>query len=84
LDEARAYLEHPVLVDRLAQAADAVLGHRGRTAHHIFGSPDDLKFRSSMTLFYEASDHTIPRFRIALERYFDGEADSRTLKLIRR
>ncbi|AOF92796.1 DUF1810 domain-containing protein [Sinorhizobium sp. RAC02] len=84
LEEARAYLEHPVLADRLAQVTDAVLTHRGRTAHDIFGSPDDLKFRSSMTLFYEACDHTIPRFRITLERYFDGEADNRTLELIRR
>lgn len=83
LDEGRAYLEHPVLANRLAQVTDAVLSHRGRTAHDIFSSPDDLKFRSSMTLFHEASERTIPRFRIALERYFDGEPDSRTLELIR-
>jgi len=83
LDEARAYLDHPLLAERLAQVTDAVLAHRGRSAHEIFGSPDDLKFRSSMTLFDEASNHGIPRFRIALERFFEGEPDERTLELLR-
>lgn len=84
LDEARAYLDHPLLADRLAQVTDAVLVHRGRSAHDIFSSPDDLKFRSSMTLFDEAADHETPRFRAALESYFKGEPDKRTLGLLRR
>ena len=84
LDEARAYLEHPLLADRLAKVTDAVLTHSGRTAYDIFGSPDDLKFRSSMTLFDEASNPAISQFRIALERYFDGEPDERTLEYLRR
>ncbi|WP_439630826.1 DUF1810 domain-containing protein [Shinella sp.] len=84
LDEARAYLDHPLLADRLAQVTDAVLSHRSRSADDIFGSPDDLKFRSSMTLFDEAADHENPRFRAALESYFGGEPDKRTLELLRR
>ncbi|GCA49963.1 hypothetical protein KGO5_02409 [Sinorhizobium sp. KGO-5] len=51
IEEARAYLRHPVLADRLALAVNAVLGVSDRSAHEIFGSPDELKFRSSMTLF---------------------------------
>lgn len=84
LDEARAYLQHPLLADRLTRATDAVLVHRDRTAHDIFGSPDDLKFRSSMTLFDAASSHENPRFPIALERYYDGRPDERTLELLAR
>ncbi|WLS07226.1 DUF1810 domain-containing protein [Shinella sumterensis] len=84
LDEARAYLQHPLLADRLAQATDAVLVHRDRTAHDIFGSPDDLKFRSSMTLFDAASSHENPRFQVALERYYDGRPDERTLEPLAR
>ncbi|WLR99261.1 DUF1810 domain-containing protein [Shinella sumterensis] len=84
LDEARAYLQHPLLADRLTRATDAVLVHRDRTAHDIFGSPDDLKFRSSMTLFDVASSHENARFPIALERYYDGRPDERTLELLAR
>lgn len=84
LDEARAYLQHPLLADRLTRATDAVLVHRDRTAHDIFGSPDDLKFRSSMTLFDAASNHENARFPIALERYYDGRPDERTLELLAR
>jgi len=83
LEEARAYLDHPLLAGRLAQATDAVLSHRSRSAHDIFGSPDDLKFRSSMTLFHEASDREAPHFQAALNRYFKGEPDERTLTLLR-
>jgi uncharacterized protein (DUF1810 family) len=83
LGEARAYLAHPILADRLAQVTDAVLSHRDRSAHDIFGSPDDLKFRSSMTLFDTASDHETPRFHTALARFYSGEPDERTLGLLR-
>lgn len=82
IEEARAYLRHSVLADRLARATDAVLGISGRSAHEIFGSPDDMKFRSSMTLFNEAAVENEERFRLALERFFAGEPDRRTLELI--
>ena len=54
--EATAYLEHPVLGPRLRECAGAVLANTGRTAHEIFGSPDDLKLRSSATLFASTSE----------------------------
>ncbi|MCW5708102.1 DUF1810 domain-containing protein (plasmid) [Shinella yambaruensis] len=82
IEEARAYLRHPVLADRLARAVDAVLGVSGRSVHEIFGSPDDLKFRSSMTLFGEAAGAEGQRFRLALERFFAGEPDPHTLELM--
>jgi uncharacterized protein (DUF1810 family) len=73
LDEARAYLAHAVLGPRLKACTQAVLDVEGRSAHDIFGSPDDLKFRSSMTLFARAApDETL--FRTALEKYYDGIA----------
>ena len=81
LAEARAYLEHPLLGARLEECARALLGVTGRTAHEILGSPDDLKLRSSMTLFAQVAG---PRsvFRDVLERYYGGEADARTLALL--
>ncbi|MDK1492445.1 DUF1810 domain-containing protein [Sinorhizobium sp. 7-81] len=82
VEEARAYLRHPVLADRLARAVNAVLGASDRSAHEIFGSPDNLKFRSSMTLFSEAAAEDGEGFRLALERFFAGEPDHRTLELI--
>lgn len=81
LDEARAYLRHPILGPRLAECAGIVNRVQGRTAHEIFGSPDDLKFRSSMTLFGRA-DPAEPAFRTALERYFGGGEDPRTVALL--
>ena len=83
LDEARAYLAHPVLGQRLVRATDAALAVKGRSAHEIFGSPDDLKFRSSMTLFDEAAGGETERFQVALERFYAGEPDRKTLDLIR-
>src|SRR6056297_1672618 len=56
LEEARAYLAHPVLWPRLRECTELVLNIEGRTANEVFGSPDDLKFRSSMTLFERAAD----------------------------
>jgi uncharacterized protein (DUF1810 family) len=79
LDEARAYLAHPLLGERLRAVTDAVLGHADRTAHEIFGSPDELKFRSSMTLFARAAPHE-PRFAEALQVFFAGRPDERTLE----
>ena len=81
LKEARAYLDHPLLGARLRDCTAAVLALEGRSAHDIFGTPDDLKFRSSMTLFREAAEDPKP-FQAALDRYFDGEADGRTLDIL--
>src|SRR5215217_2585793 len=73
-DEATAYLEHPILGARLRECTQLVLNVEGRNAAQIFGYPDDLKFRSCMTLFeISAIDPTI--FRAALLKYFDGEGD---------
>jgi len=78
LAEARAYLEHPLLGARLRECTQTALDVQGKTAHEIFGSPDDLKFCSSLTLFDLASPNDI--FRAALEKYFDGEADALTVE----
>ncbi|MGF7175629.1 DUF1810 domain-containing protein [Azospirillum doebereinerae] len=72
LDEARAYLAHPILGPRLEQATRAVLAIQGRSLHAIFGYPDDLKFRSSMSLFAEAAGAQSP-YREALDRWPDDE-----------
>ncbi|NWG73944.1 MAG: DUF1810 domain-containing protein [Rubrivivax sp.] len=77
LAEAQAYLRHPVLGPRLRECAALVLATRGRSAHDIFGSPDDLKLRSSMTLFAHAAPDE-PLFRRVLERFWDGEEDATT------
>jgi len=82
LDEARAYLAHPVLGSRLAQTTETVLAVQGRTLHEILGSPDDLKFRSSMTLFAQAAAEGGPLYRKALDRFCDGRPDDATLKLL--
>lgn len=81
LDEARAYLAHPVLGERLRGCVGLVLRAEGRSAHDIFGSPDDMKFRSSLTLFAEASQDAI--FREGLERFFAGLPDEKTLRILK-
>ncbi|PSJ64226.1 DUF1810 domain-containing protein [Pseudaminobacter soli (ex Li et al. 2025)] len=82
LGEARAYLEHPVLGTRLRLCVSLLLEVEGRSAHEIFGSPDDRKLRSSLTLFEQAAPED-PIFRQALDRYFGGAADQATLDLLR-
>ena len=79
LDEARAYLGHALLGARLRACTEAVNGLTGRSARAVFGSPDDMKFRSSMTLFARAAPAE-PAFRIALARYFGGAEDPLTLE----
>ena len=79
LDEARAYLGHPVLGERLRACTAAVNAVSGRPVHAIFGSPDDVKFRSSMTLFSAAAPDE-PGFTEALVRYFAGSPDPLTLE----
>jgi uncharacterized protein (DUF1810 family) len=80
LDEAKAYAGHPVLGPRLRECTQLVLGVQGRGAQEIFGHPDDLKFRSCMTLFSRATGD--PLFRQALESLFGGEEDPETVKRI--
>ena len=81
LDEARAYLAHPVLGRRLIECAAAVLAVEGRWAHDIFGSPDDMKLRSSATLFASISPAGSVFHRV-LDKYFGGLPDARTMSLI--
>lgn len=81
LDEARDYLRHPVLGARLIECTRIVNTVQGRSAHEIFGSPDDTKFRSSMTLF-ELVAEPDSEFTVALNKYFAGERDKRTLELV--
>jgi uncharacterized protein (DUF1810 family) len=78
LDEARAYLTHPVLGPRLVTAAESVLSHRGSTAADILGGIDAIKLRSSMTLFVHA-DESQSVFRSVLDVFFDGNEDPATL-----
>ncbi|GLK79201.1 DUF1810 domain-containing protein [Methylopila turkensis] len=80
LGEARAYLAHPVLGARLDEAVTAVLRWEGRPLRRIFGTPDDLKFRSSMTLFAAAADGG--PYASAIARMCGGEPDPRTLALL--
>ena len=82
LEEARAYLAHPVLGPRLVLCTEAVLAVEGLTLHAIFGSPDDVKFCSSMTLFSYVVGGKQSPFRRALDRYCDGRMDERTLALL--
>ena len=81
LDEARAYLAHPVLGVRYRECCQAVMNVRGKSAQEIFGSPDDLKFCSSLTLFAEAAPEEVLFYNL-LEKYYDGDADEATLELL--
>ena len=81
MEEARAYLEHPVLGPRLRKCTGIVVGVEGRSVEEIFGYPDDLKFHSSMTLFAKAAEEA-GMFGEALEKYFGGEMDRGTLERI--
>lgn len=78
--EARAYLSHPILGPRLRECTAVVNAIVGHSAHEIFGSPDDLKLRSSMTLFARASGDDV--FEQVLGKYFNGQHDSETLRLL--
>ena len=79
--EAQGYLEHPVLGARLVECANILLDLEGRSASQIFGSPDDLKLRSSMTLFAAVNSQE-PVFAQVLEKYYQGNHDSRTIELL--
>jgi uncharacterized protein (DUF1810 family) len=83
LDEARAYLAHAVLGPRLTACAEAALAVDGRSAQEIFGWPDDLKLRSSATLFALVSAPGSVFHRV-LEKYFGGQPDDKTVQLLGR
>jgi len=83
LEEARAYLAHPLLGARLRECCEAVMAVPGKSAHEIFGSPDDLKFRSCLTLFVHAAPNDVLFYNL-LEKYYDGDADEATLELLAR
>jgi uncharacterized protein (DUF1810 family) len=82
VDEARAYLAHPLLGPRLDLCTRIVLASESSSLHAIFGSPDDMKFRSCMTLFSLAADDPDNPFRDALDRWCDGRPDEQTLTLV--
>ena len=81
IEEATAYLEHPVLGKHLIQISAELLNIDGKTANDIFDSPDDLKLRSSMTLFANVP-HANPVFEHVIDKYFGGLQDELTLQLL--
>jgi uncharacterized protein (DUF1810 family) len=82
LEEARAYLRHPILGERLRRCCEVLLKLEGRTAHEVFGATDEMKFRSCLTLFEIAAPRE-PLFARCLAKYYGGERDERTLGLMR-
>jgi uncharacterized protein (DUF1810 family) len=82
LDEACAFLAHPLLGSRLQRCTQAVLEIQGGSLRQVFGSPDDLKFQSSMTLFAVAATDPTSLFQRALDRWCSGTLDLQTLKLL--
>jgi uncharacterized protein (DUF1810 family) len=81
LEEARAFLAHPVLGPRLRECTRLVASIEGRSVDEIFGWPDNLKVRSSMTLFAQATDDNAD-FHAVLEKFYGGQQDPRTLELL--
>jgi uncharacterized protein (DUF1810 family) len=79
--EAQAYWQHDLLGARLRECCELVLALQGKTALQIFGSPDDLKLRSSMTLFSQVAPDE-PVFQLVLAKYFDAVGDAKTLALL--
>ncbi|UJH92164.1 DUF1810 domain-containing protein [Antarcticibacterium sp. 1MA-6-2] len=82
LEQAQQYLKHPVLGKRLVEISSALLDLPGDNATSIFGKPDDLKLKSSMTLFAEVPN-TIPVFQKVLEKFFEGKKDPQTLEKLK-
>ena len=81
LEQANRYFKHPVLGKRLVEIAAAILAVEGKTANEIMGSPDDLKLRSSMTLFSMVTNAD-PVFQEVLNKYFDGKPDQKTIEIL--
>ena len=84
LDQARRYLAHSILGPRLRQVVKLMMDHKRKSAFEILGSPDDLKFRSCLTLFREAATENSDRllFTRALDQFYRGQPDGRTLELL--
>ncbi len=84
LDQAKSYLADPILGARLRQTVRLMTAHKNNSALTILGSPDDLKFRSCLTLFQKAASANSDRalFTKALDQFYDGEPDVRTLELL--
>jgi len=82
IEQAQAYLAHPLLRSRLLRCIELALYHPTRTANEIFGYPDDLKFQSSMTLFREA-EPDLPHFQQALDTFYNGAPDEKTIELLK-
>jgi uncharacterized protein (DUF1810 family) len=84
LDQAKRYLADPILGARLRQAVRMIMEHKAKSALEILGSPDDLKFRSCLTLFREAASNNSDRllFTEALDQFYGGQPDRRTLELL--
>jgi len=81
LKQASAYLKHPLLGSKLVEISEALLRHKGLSAHEIFGSPDDLKLRSSMSLFASVAGAPMV-FQQVLDGFFSGQKDIKTLRLL--
>jgi uncharacterized protein (DUF1810 family) len=81
-EEAQAYLTHPTLGPRLIECAQALLQHEGKSATQILGTPDDLKLRSSATLFAQLTPANSPSAQI-LKKYYNNEPDPKTLELLK-
>ena len=82
LNEAAAYLQHPILSKHLVEISEEVLNLKAKTATQIFGTPDDMKLRSCMTLFANV-ENTNPVFQKVLEKFFNGLPDELTLQLLK-
>ncbi len=80
--EATAYLTHPVLGARLRECVAAILAHKDKTAHTILGAPDDLKFRSCLTLFRTVAAPDDSLWQDALDQFYAGRPDETTLRLL--
>lgn len=83
LEEASDYLQHPVLGSRMIEISKAILGVQGKTANQILGSPDDLKVRSSMTLF-NLVPNSDPVFQAVLDKYYNGLPDQKTITIVQK
>lgn len=81
LNEAKEYLDHPILGKRLIEISEAFLCHNGYTAMEIFGRPDERKLKSCMTLFSQIHD-TNPVFQEVLEKYYQGSFDEKTMSIL--
>jgi uncharacterized protein (DUF1810 family) len=79
--EAHSFLNHPILGERLIAICEALLNLKENDANKVFGNPDDIKLKSSMTLF-AALSKTHPIFQSVLDKFFDGEKDGATLQII--